>query len=235
MWSSSPLSHGLSPFLLATGLVFAAAVTSGQEPASEDSTLRHHTAHHRFDDAERWSKQFDSAERDSWQKPDEVIEAMEISEGMTAADIGAGTGYFVAHLSHAVGAEGRVLGLDVESAMVEFMTERAEREGWSNVEARVVAPDDPGLGAGTVDRILVVNTWHHIGDRAAYSRLLSQGLRADGRIFIVDFTLDSPHGPPVNQRLTPEQVIEELEAGGLEAQLLREDLPAQYIVVAHRP
>jgi hypothetical protein len=43
--------------------------------------------------------------------------------------------------------------------------------------------------------------------------------------------LKAKHGPPAHHRLRPEQIIDELTAGGLEASLIEESLPDQYIVV----
>jgi ubiquinone/menaquinone biosynthesis C-methylase UbiE len=191
--------------------------------------------HHSFEDAELWSKRFDAPRRMDWQKPAEVIELMEIEPGMTVADIGAGTGYFLGYLSNTVGVHGTVLGLDVEPTMVDFMTDRAKREGWSNVEVRTIQPDDPGLPGGMVDRILIVNTWHHIDNRESYSRKLYAALTPGGEILVVDFTHQSSHGPPVSQRLRPEEVMAELQAGGLDVEILKESLPDQYIVVGRRP
>ncbi|RMH32486.1 MAG: methyltransferase domain-containing protein [Nitrospirae bacterium] len=213
-------------------------VSPGHLPHAEDSTaetVSQPHIHHTFKDAELWSKRFDAPDRKDWQKPEDVIELMDIEPGMTVADIGAGTGYFLGYLSQAVGAQGRVLGLDIEPSMVDFMTNRAKHENWTNVEARVVQPDDPGLPPNSVDRILIVNTWHHITDRVNYSRKLYQALKPGGKVLIVDFTSESPHGPPVSQRLRPEEVMAELQAGGFEVEILQETLPYQYIVAGERP
>jgi SAM-dependent methyltransferase len=150
---------------------------------------------------------------------------------MTVADVGAGTGYFLPHLSRAVGPGGHVLALDIEPDMVRFMKERAQREGLANVEPRVVALDDPQLPAGGVDRVLIVDTWHHIDGRAAYAARLRAGLRPGGAVYVVDFKLDAAHGPPREHRLTPEQVMAELRQGGLSAEIVPVSLPEQYIVV----
>ena len=191
--------------------------------------------HHDFSDADHWSARFDTPERKAWQKPDEVVGLLDLEPGMTVADLGAGTGYFLSYLSAAVGESGRVLGLDPEAGMVRFMAERAEREGLANVEPRRIPFDDPELVDGSVDRILIVNTWHHIQERDVYARKLLVALRPGGAVYVVDFTRDSPSGPPVAERLEPRQVVDELAAGGLQAERIDETLPRQYVVVGRRP
>jgi SAM-dependent methyltransferase len=125
-----------------------------------------------------------------------------------------------------------VLALDVEPDMVRYLKERAEREGLANVEARVVAFDDPGLPDGAVDRVLIVNTWHHIADRGAYARKLKRGLAAGGALYVVDFTMETKHGPPPAHRLESSVVVEDLRSAGFEVRVDTEVLSEQYIVIA---
>jgi predicted methyltransferase len=210
---------------------------TGSEGASDPDTdfVHHGHAHHRFDDAEAWARRFDDPSREAWQQPERVIELMEIAPGMTVADLGAGTGYFLAHLSGAVGAEGTVLALDVEPAMIRHMDERATREGLASVETMLIARDDPGLPPRSVDRVLVVNTWHHLPDREAYGAKLAAALRPGGALVVVDFTLETELGPPPAARIPPAQVERELRAAGLEVQVEGDALPEQYVVIARAP
>jgi ubiquinone/menaquinone biosynthesis C-methylase UbiE len=189
-----------------------------------------------FSEVERFARHFDSPERDAWQKPGEVVRLADLRAGQVVADVGAGTGYFLSYWSKAVGEHGRVLALDVEPNMIEYMKRRVRQNGWGNVEARVVAPEDPNLPPSTVDRIVIVDTWHHIDDRATYGAKLARALKPAGSVLIVDFTLESDMGPPVSHRLPPEQVVSELEAGGLRAQIVQgEALPKQYVVRGAKP
>ncbi len=194
----------------------------------------HHTMAHDFSDAEKWTARFDNPERKAWQKPAEVVELMAVEPGMTVVDLGAGTGYFLSYLSQAAGGQGRVLALDPEPDMVEFMSERAQRESLANVEARRIPFDDPELEPASVDRVLIVNTWHHIAERDNYAQKLLTALKPGGGVYVVDFTHDSPSGPPVAERLNAEQVITELAGGGLDAEVIEETLPRQYVVVGRR-
>jgi SAM-dependent methyltransferase len=190
-----------------------------------------HGHHHDFSDANNWAKQFDAAERTAWQKPDEVIALMAIAPRSRVADIGAGTGYFMPYLSRAVGDGGKVLALDPEPAMVDYLTKRAAREQLANVTASQIAADDPKLAANSVDRILIVNTWHHIGDRTKYAAKLRTALGPCGVLAVVDYTLDSPVGPPKAARLAADAVAGELRAAGFRPRIAQETLPRQYVIL----
>lgn len=188
--------------------------------------------HHGFEDAEKWAAVFDDPDRDAWQRPDEVVALLSLKPGMTVADVGAGTGYFVGRLSAAVGPTGKVIATDVEPNMVRYLEERAKRDGWTNVRAVQSAPADPTLGAATADRILIVDVWHHLADRVAYARKLAAALRPGGTIAIVDFTLDAERGPPKTHRLAADAIIAELAQAGLTAEVVPEQLPDQYVIIA---
>jgi SAM-dependent methyltransferase len=200
------------------------------EPAHHPEPLGH-----RFRSAEEWAKIFDDPARDAWQKPAEVVTLVEIEPPMIVVDVGAGTGYFEPYLSRAVGANGRVLALDVEPDMIRYLKERGVREGWTNVEARLVTTDDPSLGDASVDRVLIVDTWHHIPARIEYAKKLKRALRPNGGIVIVDFTKESKRGPPPEHRVSPDSVASELAVAGMTSVIAPEDLPDQYAVIAVVP
>jgi len=185
---------------------------------------------HRFEEADKWSAHFDNPERDGWQRPVELVAAMQLGEGMTVADLGTGTGYFVPHLSGAVAATGRVLAIDIEPDMVRHVKGRAQLLGLGNVAPRLALVDDPLLDDGTVDRILVVNTWHHIPGRQAYAAKLARALKPGGSVWVVDFTLTTDKGPPRDHRLAPEVVARELSSAGLDPHIDAKLLPEQYVV-----
>jgi SAM-dependent methyltransferase len=200
-----------------------------------DAEHRHPHADHSFEDAERYARMFDAPGRDRWQKPAEVVRLLALAPGQTVADLGAGTGYFLPHLAPAVQPGGRVVGLDREPNMVAHMQQRIARERIAGAEARVVADGDPGLAAGSVDRVLVVNTWHHLDRRVDYARKLLGALRPGGFVLVVDYTLESPRGPPPAGRLAPALVVDELTRAGFAVEVVEESLPDQYIVRGRKP
>lgn len=189
---------------------------------------------HRFENADEWAKKLDDPARDVWQKPAEVVAAMQITPGMTVADIGAGTGYFEPYLSRAVGPQGTVLALDVEPDMVRYLGERAKREQLTNVRPALAGMDDPKLPSRGVDRVLAVDVWHHIPSRAPFAAKLVEAVKSGGKVVVVDFTLEAKHGPPVQHRLAPEVIAKELETAGFAVEIVSSTLPDQYIVVGTR-
>jgi cyclopropane fatty-acyl-phospholipid synthase-like methyltransferase len=188
-----------------------------------------HTHQHGFSGAEQWARYFDDPARDAWQKPHEVIQALDLRPNAKVADIGAGTGYFSMRLAHMT-PNGRVYAVDIEPDMVGYLTDRAKREKLDNVRAVLATPSDPKLPE-KVDRVLVVDTYHHIGEREAYFRRLRGYLRPGAEVAIIDFTRSSPTGPPVEERLPPEQVTAEMEHAGYRLVRSPEFLPQQYFLV----
>jgi ubiquinone/menaquinone biosynthesis C-methylase UbiE len=194
----------------------------------------HGGVHHDFSDAAEWSKRFDDPARDAWQKPDEIVKLLAIEPGMTVVDLGAGTGYFESRLATAVGPTGKVVALDPEANMVAFMRDRFEKAGVKNVEPRTCPLDSTGLQPASADRVLIVDTWHHIEKREAYAKHLASVLKNGGSVMIVDFTMEIEKGPPKELRIPPEKLVAELQAGGLEARVVDESLPDQLVVVGKK-
>ncbi len=187
--------------------------------------------HRRFDDAEKWAKEFDNPERDAWQRPEEVLDALRLPPGAVVADLGAGTGYFSVRLAKRL-PQGKVLAADVESDMVRYLGERAKSESLANIVPVQSAADDAKLPE-PADLIVVVDTYHHIGHRRRYFEKLKASLRPGGRLAIVDFRANSPKGPPPAYRLSTGQVIEELSSAGYALDEEHTFLPWQYILVFH--
>jgi SAM-dependent methyltransferase len=230
--------------ILALALALAGCATEPRPAASPPpvapaaSEERQHHDHrggmpHRFEHADDWAKAFDDPSRDAWQHPDDVVAALGLRAGMTVADVGAGTGYFTVRLARAV-PDGQIIATDIEPDMVRYLAERAQREGLPNVRAVRAGADDPHLAAASVDRILVVDVWHHLRDRTRYAAGLAAALRPGGKLAVVDFTAAATHGPPPAHRLSPAAIIADLEAAGLDARVSPTQLPEQYIVIGAR-
>jgi ubiquinone/menaquinone biosynthesis C-methylase UbiE len=155
-------------------------------------------------------------DRDAWQKPDLIMDALGIGEGSVVADLGAGGGWFTVRLARRVGPNGMVYAQDVQSQMLEAIKRRVGREGLRNVEYVQGSLDDPRLPAGRFDAVLIVDAYHEVGEPITLLRNVSMSLKSTGRIGIVNFTLEGGGpGPPLNQRKSQESVINEARQAGL--------------------
>ena len=210
-----------------TGILFVGAIAFAQSQDHEKAHADH--MEHRFDNPEELAKAFDDPGRDEWQLPERVIAALGLKRGQVVADIGAGTGYFTVRLAKSP-ATPKVYASDIEPSMVTYVRERAVKERLSNVVAVQAAADTPNLPE-PVDVVLIVNTYHHIGDRDAYFRRLAKSLKPGGRIAIIDFRLDSPDGPPKEFRFAPEKFKAEMAKAGYKLAAQHDFLPRQQFLV----
>ncbi len=182
----------------------------------------------RFEDIERWVKIFEDPKRDEWQKPEEVVQFLNLKPGDVIADIGAGTGYFTRRFAVSVGSTGKALGLDVEPSMVQYMEEDAAKLNLINYKAKLVKPDDPDLKPHSVDIIFLCNTYHHIENRVDYFKKISKNLKTNGRLVIVDFYKDMDFGPPRDHKLAKDVVLKEMKQAGYHLKKDLKFLPYQY-------
>jgi len=204
-------------------IIFAWSAAFGQSPAQHQAHPDH--MEHRFNNPESSAKSFDDPARDAWQLPDRVIAELRLKPGQPVADIGSGTGYFAVRLAKSPAAP-KVFGADIEPAMVNYLQQRAAKEGLSNVVAVQAAADTPNLPE-PVDVVLIVDTYHHIADRDVYFRRLRSSLKPGGRVAIIDFKPDSPEGPPKEFRFSPEKFKAEMSAAGYKLAQQFDFLPRQ--------
>jgi ubiquinone/menaquinone biosynthesis C-methylase UbiE len=223
--------HSLRTSVLAFAFVIP-PLTWAQEPQHQPHRPPQGAAHdHRFNDIAQAVKMFESAERDTWQKPDEVVKNLQLRPGDVVADIGAGTGYFTRRFAAAVGPQGKAMGLDIEPTMVTHINTEAQKRGFSNLSARQVPPHDPQLAPQSVDVVFICDTYHHMQERVAYARLLARALKPGGRVIIVDsHKRPLPLGSPMEWKLASETVTEEFRQVGFQLARSLEFLPYQYFL-----
>lgn len=213
---------------LAVGVLFAARLGSAQDrpPQSHEQMQALHR------DAKAYAAMLDDPARDAWQKPHEVLMALDLKAGEVIADIGSGSGYFSLRFARHVGETGLVYAVDVDPDLVRLLNRRLRGTGLRNVRTVLADPDDPLLPDASVDRFVIVDTWHHVGSQERYLSLLKRMLRPGGQLVMIDFQKkDLPVGPPPSMKIAREDLVRQLEASGF--RLAREHgfLPYQYFLV----
>jgi ubiquinone/menaquinone biosynthesis C-methylase UbiE len=172
-------------------------------------------------------------DREAWQKPDQIMDALGIADGASVADIGAGAGWFTIRLARRVGPNGLVIAQDVQRQMLEAVRRRVAREGLLNVETRLGSDSNPNLPSRSLDAVLIVDTYPEVEDRVAFLRNLAAALKPGGRIGIVNY---KPGGggpgpsPQEGVRVESSVVEQDAQAAGLRV-IARQTLPYQYLLV----
>lgn len=182
----------------------------------------------------------EAPDRDDWNKPDLIMDALGIADGGTVADLGAGGGWFTIRLARRVGPTGTVYAQDIQPQMIEAINRRVQHEGVNNVRTVMGTPTDPRLPAG-LDAVLIVDAYHEMDDPArpdVIRTLLSRvaaALTPQGRIGVVDFLPGGGGpGPAAEDRVSPDAVIRAAEDAGFTLQKRDVVPPFQFILVFSR-
>lgn len=174
--------------------------------------------------------QLEGPDRDAWQRPDQVMDALQIGEGSVVADLGAGGGWFTVRLARRVGPNGRVYAEDIQPEMIGAIQRRVQREGLRNVTTVMGTAVDPRIPEGAVDAVLIVDAYHEMEQPVMLLRNLARTLKPNGVVGIINFKKDGGGpGPAMDERVEPAKVIADAKAAGLELKR-RDDLRYQYLL-----
>ncbi len=174
----------------------------------------------------------EAPDRDAWQKPDRIMDALGIADGSTVADLGAGGGWFTIRLAHRVGPNGLVYAEDIQVQMLEATRRRVSREGVRWVQPVLGTPDDPRLPAGKLDAVLILDVYHEMEDPIALLRNVRLTLKPTGRVGIIDYKKDGGGpGPPLDERVDADAILRDAAAAGLRLLKRETFLPYQFFLI----
>jgi ubiquinone/menaquinone biosynthesis C-methylase UbiE len=174
----------------------------------------------------------EDTERDKWQKPEEILNALGIGKGQVVADIGAGSGYLTAQLSERVGETGIVYAVDVQQEMLDYIKKRIQEKDMKNVVPILNTMYDPKLPEGSLDIAILLSVYHEMENPIEFMKSLKSALKPHGKVAIMEFSDESPIGPPLKIRLPESLVMNELKQAGFAlSQRHTFLLPYQYFLV----
>ena len=161
------------------------------------------------------------AERDQWQRPSDVIQALDLKPGNVVVDLGCGSGYFTLKLSGPVGKSGSVLAEDIRRLPLVFLWLRTFQTGQHNINIVRGEPDDPHLPIQGVNAVLIANTYHEFTNSQPILVHVVQSLVSGGRLVVVDreprpVDQGSTGTAAEHHEVSSEQVENELRHAGFE-------------------
>jgi len=140
---------------------------------------------------------------------DRVMDILKISEGMSVADIGAGSGWFTVRAAKKVGETGKVFAVEINPDAINYINERARKENFDNIQTISGAEDDPKLPENSVDAVLMLKTYHEIAQPVKVLEKLRNSLRKDALVGMID-----RNGNGQDHGINKETVIEEAKRAG---------------------
>ena len=117
-----------------------------------------------------------------------------------------------------------MIAIDVQREMLDALVRRAS-EGDIERICPLVADIPPlPLTDGSMDGALLVNVLHEVGDRELMAREMQRVLRPGGTLLLIDFRKrESPHGPPVDERVAEEETIRLFESFEMTGKYVHEE------------
>jgi ubiquinone/menaquinone biosynthesis C-methylase UbiE len=127
-------------------------------------------------------------DREKYQRPADVLKALDVSPGEWVADVGAGNGYYARHMADLVGPTGKVFGEDIDDDAIVTMRKRVKASGLRNLQIVKGTDDDPTLPANSLSAVLIMNAYHHFVNPEAMLNQILRALKPGGRLVIGDYS-----------------------------------------------
>lgn len=179
--------------------------------------------------ADSIAAQFEEPSRAVFRYRHAIAGLMQLKPGMTAIEIGAGSGFLARELVKKVGPEGRVVATELEEKLVVYMNERAKKEGLTNFVALKGQPAATGLEPESADALVMVNTFSFIDKPADMLKSVNATLKPKGLLLIVDFPREglSASSPGMDA----EEVVELAKNAGFDRAGENGVVPGQYALI----
>lgn len=174
-------------------------------------------------------------EREKEEAPSKAIAALKLAPDAVIADVGAGSGYYTFRLAPLV-PQGRVVAIDIQPEMLDYMKEEMKARGVKNVEPHLSTVVDLKLPEASLDAVLMVDAYHEFDHPAEMLASMKSALKKGGRIYLLEFRAEDPKVPiKPHHKMTEAQARKELEAAGFRFVENRPDLPWQHLLVFEKP
>ena len=131
------------------------------------------------------------AERDVWQKPDEIIKKLNLKPGDQVADVGCHEGYMSIKLSKTVGTTGKVYAVDVNQNRLDQLTRHLTDRNIKNISVVKGDYNNPNLAVNSIHAALIIDTYHEMDEYEEMLKHIRAALRIGGRLIICEPIADS--------------------------------------------
>lgn len=170
--------------------------------------------------------------REREERTDLLLDALALQSGMVVADIGAGTGYLSRRMAPLVMPGGKIIALDLQPEMVNFLQTGVKRSGLSQIEVKLASVDDVKLPKNSIDMAIMVDVYHELAYPYEVMSSIMQALKPRGRIVFVEYKEEDARVPikPLH-KMSEAQIKREASIFPLEWEQTVSTLPWQHVVI----
>ncbi len=168
--------------------------------------------------------------RETWQPPEEIMDAVGVQPGMVIGEAGAGRGYFTFYLAERVGAEGKIYANDISQSSLEALRARAEREGVENIEIVMGEVVDPLFPEKDLDMIVMVYVLHMLDRPLEFMENVKKYLAPEASLVIIEKNTDHDRGHPPSF-MSKSQILDAIQDADYVLQRKETFLPRDTIYV----
>lgn len=170
--------------------------------------------------------------REREERTDLLLDALALQSGMVVADIGAGTGYLSRRMAPLVMPGGKIIALDLQPEMVNFLQTGVKRSGLSQIEVKLATVDDIKLPKNSIDMAIMVDVYHELAYPYEVMTSIMQALKPRGRIVFVEYKEEDVRVPiKALHKMSEAQIKREASIFALEWERTVSTLPWQHVVV----
>ena len=175
-----------------------------------------------------------------WPDPAGVLAAVGLRPGMDVIDLCSGDGWFTLSIAKVAR---HVCAIDIDPNLLEVARHRLAENGLTNCDFVPGDAFDIAKLAAPADFVFLANAFHGVLERTQLAEAVRTALKPDGNFVIVNWhnrprdetpILGEPRGPKTELRMSPEETIKSVEAGGLKLKKTVEIPPYHYGVVFAR-
>lgn len=166
-----------------------------------------------FEDTDKYIDFLERKDRAKWQKPDAVIEKLDLKGNEIIADVGAGSGYFSFRFASVL-PKGKVYAIDIEPAMIRHIHHKTMTDNINNIEVVFAEPDDPKVPEDS-DIVFVCDALHHVECKLLWLKKVHAEMQKGARLVLIEFKKGNlPEGPPEHMKIPKKEIISKVLSSG---------------------
>lgn len=162
---------------------------------------------------------------------EKVIAGMQLTPGLTVADIGAGTGYYTFRIAPLL-TQGKIYAVEIQDELINMLHDKKDRQRYNNVEVIRGDTANINLPESILDVVFMVDVYHELSWPEETLQSIRKSLKKNGKLILVEYRGEDPavRIKPLH-KTTVNQLTRELKANGFELERRMDDLPIQHLLV----